>query len=424
MPVKWRSLGGTWLVAGGATAFVAAVFAHPLGLATQPAFGWKRQLLTVAGLVAVGLGTWLLAPAARGWRPRAEVTRAARGVARLAGEHRGLMALLGFAVAARVLVALSYWPGLLWGDSWSYANMAFQGAPVLAMPYPQSGYPLAIHLISLPGRNVAAIVTIQHLAGLLTGVLVYALLARLRAPRWAALVAAALVMLSASTVVLEQRVLSETFFSLALVGAAYLTLATRRGPAALALAALLIAWAVTLRTAGLFVIPVWLVYLLATRLDRRVLANALVFLALPLVSYAYWYHQGTGTFGFTQADGWFLYGRVAAIADCKHDPVPEETRGLCSTATLPPNRRSPADFVWDPDSPARHAYDMFDGDVARRKHGNATLRKFALTVIVHHPVDYVRVVGDDFVRFFTDAPTLRPEVGLAAGVARDTPAER
>jgi hypothetical protein len=424
---SWRPFVGTWLAAGGATAAVAALFAHPLGLATQPAFGWKRQTLTVAGLIALGAGAWLLAPEvrrARGWRPRAFAAQAARQVKSLAREHRAFTLVLLLAVAARALVALSYWPGLLWGDSWTYADMAFRGSPVLAAPYPQSGYPLAMHVISLPGRNVAAIVTVQHLVGLLTGVLVYALLVRLSAPRWAAVTAAALVLLSASNVVLEQRVMAETFFSLALVGAAFLTVASRRGPAALALAALLIAWAVTLRTAGSFVVPVWLAYVLAARVDRRVLANTAVFLALPLAGYAYWYHQGTGTFGFTQSDGWFLYGRVAAIADCKRDPVPEETRGLCNTATLPANQRTPADYIWDPNSPARRTYNMFDPDIAHRKHVNATLRQFALTVIVHHPVDYARVVSDDFARFFTDAPTLRPESGLAAGVARDTPLER
>jgi hypothetical protein len=422
----WRPFAGVWLAAGGSAAVVAALFADPLGLATQTAFGWKRQLLLVLGAAAIGVAAWLLAPAIRAARaaPPSSRENAVAKARRLHREHRGLGILLLLAVGVRALVAASYWPGLLWGDSWTYADMAFRGAPVLAAPYPQSGYPLAIHLISLPGRNVAAIVTIQHLAGLLTGVLVYATLVRLGARRRVALAAAALVLLSAGSVLLEQRVLSETFFSLALMGAAFLTVATRRGPAALALAALLIAWAVTLRTAGLFVVPVWLAYVLVARVDRRVLANTAVFLALPLAAYAYWYHQGTGTFGFTQSDGWFLYGRVAAIADCKHDPVPAETRGLCSTATLPPNRRTPGDFVWDPDSPARHAYDMFDSDLARRRHGNATLRQFAFTVIAHHPLDYARVVGDDFGRFFTDSPTLRPEVGLARNATKDTSVEQ
>ena len=274
-----------------------------------------------------------------------------------------------------------------------------------AEPYPSSGYPLAIHLISLPGRSLAAIATMQHLAGLVTGLLVYGLLVRLGTSRWAAVLAAALVLLDANRIVLEQLVLTETLFALALTGAAFLTVMRGRGPTALALAGALIAYAVTVRAAGLFAVPVWLVYLIWTRTSVRGLVAAVALLALPLVGYAFWYQRQTGTFGFDQADGWFLYGRVAAFADCRHDPIPAATRALCNFSRLPADRRDPSSFIWDPDAPARLAFNMFDPNVSRRKHDNAMLRAFAFAVIRDHPFTYATTVAKEFSWFFLDFPS-------------------
>ena len=72
------------------------------------------------------------------------------------------------------------------------------------------------------GRSLAAITVAQHLAGLVTGVLVYALILRLRLPRWLATAGAALVVLDAYAIALEQQVLAEAFFTLALVASFYL----------------------------------------------------------------------------------------------------------------------------------------------------------------------------------------------------------
>ena len=55
-------------------------------------------------------------------------------------------------------------------------------------------------------------------------------------------------------------------------------------------------------------------------------------LLLPLLAYASWHAADTGRFGLTQADGWFLYGRVGEIADCGNADVPPP-RGRCATAT-------------------------------------------------------------------------------------------
>ena len=77
-----------------------------------------------------------------------------------------------------------------------------------------------------------------------------------------------------------------------------------------------------MRTAALFAVPVWLAYVLWSHRSLRLVAPAAIGLALPLVAYSMWHAAETGRFGLTQADGWFLYGRVGEIADCGGADIP------------------------------------------------------------------------------------------------------
>ena len=62
----------------------------------------------------------------------------------------------------------------------------------------------------------------------MTGVLVYALILRLRLPRWLATAGAAVVVLDAYAIALEQQILAEAFFTLALVASFYLVVGRDR----------------------------------------------------------------------------------------------------------------------------------------------------------------------------------------------------
>ena len=126
------------------------------------------------------------------------------------------------------------------------------------------------------GRDLGTITIAQHLAGLVTGVLVYALMLRLRLPRWLATVGAALVVLDAYAIALEQQVLAEAFFTLALVAAFFFVVGRDRTPVSLAAGGLLLALAATMRTAALFAIPVWLVYVLWSHRALRLVAPAVL----------------------------------------------------------------------------------------------------------------------------------------------------
>lgn len=111
--------------------------------------------------------------------------------------HWPLLVVLAVAAVVRVAVAVAYWPAIFFGDSWAYLDLAYAGSPVGVAPDRPSGYPLLIDVLGLFGRSLGTITIAQHVAGLATGVLVYALALRLGLPRWLSTAAAAVVLLDA-----------------------------------------------------------------------------------------------------------------------------------------------------------------------------------------------------------------------------------
>ena len=72
-------------------------------------------------------------------------------------------------------------------------------------------------------------------------------------------------------------------------------------------------------------------------------------LELPL-SRTRWHAADTGRFGLTQADGWFLYGRVGEIADCGGADIPRAARPLCERNARD-RREGAAYHIWNADGP-------------------------------------------------------------------------
>ena len=355
---------------------------------------------------------------------------AASRLATLLRAHWPLAVVLGVAVAVRIAVAVAYWPAVFFGDSWAYLNLAFEGDPIAFAPDRPSGYPVVISLLSVFGRSLAVITIAQHVAGLVTGVLVYALMLRLRLPRWVATISAALVVLDAYAIALEQQILAEAFFTLALVASFYLVVGRDRGPVSLGASGVLLALATTMRTAALFAIPVWLAYVLWTHRSLRLLAPAAIGLAVPLVAYSMWHSAETGRFGLTQADGWFLYGRVGEIADCGDADIPRDARGLCARNERD-RREGAAYHIWNADGPARRVFGGMSREPATQERSNEVLREFALAIIRDRPGRYAELVWDDFMRYFdadeasrgnSDLAVQLPQFGRLVGlneVARD-----
>src|SRR5439155_16151413 len=138
-------------------------------------------------------------------------------------------------------------------------------------------------------------------------------------------------------------------------------------------------------------------YLLWIRPGWRPAAAAALAMVVPLLGYAALHDARTGTFGLTEWEGWFLYGRVAQLADCRHVDVPRRVRNLCPTAA--DKRLEGSDpnvfYLWDSRSPARRLY----GDPrsqAQNRLANDRLREFGVAVLRAKPLDYLHAVASDY----------------------------
>ena len=304
--------------------------------------------------------------------------------------HQGLVVLIGVAVLLRLLALVAYPHGLYFSDSWTYIDRAF-GPDHFASDRP-SGYPAAMWLLGLGNAHITFVVAVQHLAGLITSVVVYLLALRIGLPRWLALVAAAFVALDGWGLALEHTILAETFFTLAVVLSAYLVIGYDRLPFVAASGFLLFV-AMTMRTAGIFAVPAWLVYIAWRHGFGRRLVAGLVALVIPLAAYGVVYDHKTQGAGVGGASGWFMYGRVAQIADCSKFDPPADTRRLCQSSAQRAGH-GPNFYIWDTNSPARRVY----GDVGQLDSGRK-LAKFSRAVIRSEPLAYAGLVVRDFVRY-------------------------
>jgi hypothetical protein len=168
-----------------------------------------------------------------------------------------------------IVVAAAYWPGLLFFDSQGYLATARTTSWIpdrtwLSDPTHPLGYGLVLKSISWGRGSPRPRDDPSASRGLAVGALVYALCIRLGVRRLLATVAAGLVLLDGYAVVLEQFVLAEALFTLFVVLALYLVAVHPERRAALGASALLAA-ACLLRPVGLFVVPVFFLYLASER---------------------------------------------------------------------------------------------------------------------------------------------------------------
>ena len=317
----------------------------------------------------------------------------------VAGRHRTLAIVMAGAVLLRALSMMAYGPALFFSDSWAYLSMAWDGGLVKFAPDRPAGYPLIVHLLGPAGHALWPLVALQHLAGIATGVLVYALCLSRGVSRGLAAAAAALVVLAAAGIAVEQQVMPEAFFTLALTAALALAIWRPRDARAVAASGLLLAGAVTLRSAALFVVPVWGAWLAFARVGRRPLAAGAAAVLVPLALYAGAYHGAWGKWGFSAADGWFLYGRTAELARCDDLSLTAVQRRIC-VATERAGDRGAAFYLWSPASPANVAFGGLGPDQAHQRRSDEALGGLAKKVIRDRPAAYARMVATDFGRFF------------------------
>ncbi|MGI8328770.1 hypothetical protein ACRYCC_02325 [Actinomadura scrupuli] len=338
---------------------------------------------------------------------------AGRHTGRFARAHGAFAVVLVVAIALRVIVLLGY-PSVVWfGDSGTYLGAALHLVPSLIRP---SGYSVLLWLLR-PFHSLFLVAAVQHLLGVLTGVMVYALVrraARARWPdaRWPPGVLGALVtvpvLLDAYQIQLEQLLMADELFTFLMVAA--VTVVMWRPAAsgvitwrAASAAGLLMAFGALTRSAGLPLLIVLVVCLLVRlvrggglRAGWRPVCAAIVVFAIPMGAYVLWFHAAHKTYSLTRTDQIWLYGRTVDFADCTVMKPRPEVAALCRDG-LPRDPESAAawEALWGPSSAFRRIPEGVGGVEANRLAG-----EFARLAIQRQPGDYLKVIGRDTLRTF------------------------
>jgi len=315
----------------------------------------------------------------------------------------------GCAAALRVVVQLAYQPALIFPDSVRYLQYAhnFVTGGWASDWLRTSGYSLLL-IPAVLTHDLAVVAAVQHLLGLATAVLVYALLVHFGARRWLATLAAVPVLFDPLQLNIEQYILTDVSATFLLV-AALAVLVWRRdamGRKAPVLAGLLLAAATIVRESDLLVlIPAVLYLAVVFRPSRRLAARAVALLLLgflpPVLGYLGWVDVWYGRFDFVNYDSQFLYGRIAQFIDCTHLTLPSYERSLCPQQ--PPAQRDPNFYMWDPRSPQV----VFQAPPGMNK--GRIMQDFDRRVLEHQPLAYLKVVAGDVIYSFSPVRGAGPE---------------
>jgi hypothetical protein len=335
---------------------------------------------------------------------RGALTGRARRLPVALRRHWGFAVLLVLAAALRVVVFLAYQPALIFPDSVRYLQYAQHFADGRWTPdgLRQSGYSVLI-IPAVLLHDLWLISLVQHLVGLATGVLVYAVLVRFGVRTWVAAVAAIPVLFDPLELILEQYVLSDTWTVFLLVAGLVVLVWPRPGGGWRTAAAggLLLGVAVTFRDEDLvMIVPAALYVAVSLRSWRRMGALAGCFL-IPVGAYLGWFGATHPEPGFTTFSGAFLYGRVADFASCRGLNLPSYERPLCPAQ--PPAQRNADFYTWDPRSPQW----TFRPPTGMSR--DAVAQDFSLRILRHQPLAYAEAAARDFLFGFAPVRGAGPE---------------
>ncbi len=322
------------------------------------------------------------------------------------------------AVVLRLGSQVAYHPLLMqFTDAWAYLNLSrpfdVPTALVLAPERP-FGYPMVLAATwKAVGFHPGIVPLVQHLIGLATGLITYLLLRRWRFAPWLAAAAAAIVLWDLRIVALEQTLMPEVLFTGLTVAALALTVVGRHRPWLLFAAGLMLGATPTLRVVILATLPIWALYVLRRNWGHpTAIALALLGLAIPLGLYASANAGQTGRLGFSNASGYFLYGRVAHLADCDRMQPPADLRFLCQRVRPP--HGDPVFYIWRQESPVRQRFPGWGATAQQQRAQNELVGRFARLTIASDPVGYAELVARDLVRLFS----LQTIPGQETGVDR------
>jgi len=330
---------------------------------------------------------------------------------RAAGTLRGhwlFAALLVSGAAVRAVVSAAYLPALIFPDSVRYLQYAhnFAGGHWSVDALRQSGYSMLLILVALV-NDLWIVPLVQHLVGLATAMLVYAVLVRLGVRAWLAALGAIPVLFDPLQLVLEQYVLADVWTAFGTLAALVMLVWRRDQPGIrqAAVAGLLLGLAVTFRDEELIMIVPAAGYLLLTAKPWRQRARRLAALAgcffIPVAGYLGWFEASHGEWSFTSFSGAFLYGRVVDFASCQRLSLPGYEKPLCPAQ---PTAHRDADYYqWNPQSPQW----IFSPPAGMSR--DAAVRDFSLRILRHQPLDYAEAAGRDFLYGFGPVRGAGPE---------------
>lgn len=302
--------------------------------------------------------------------------------------HWTIAILVGFAAIVRVLVMVAYVPAFWYhGDSGEYILLSQDLHPHRLRPL---GYPVLLSVLA-PMGSFTVVVALQHLAGLALGVGVYALLRRRGLPRGVASLAAVPVLFDSLQLALEHFILTETLFTVLLVGAVGTLLWwDRPGVLACGAAGLLLAGAWFTRPVALAAAVPLVGYLVVRRIGIRPVAALVAAFAVPWAAVLLWVGDRPSTYG-PGSTSLFLYGRTAMIADCERLVLPPEQRDVCpvSKPDVPGSDRADW-YIWVYLGPRVYTEPPLD----------PVLQDFAVNVIRQQPGDYAAVVARETAPYF------------------------
>jgi hypothetical protein len=345
------------------------------------------------------------APARVRIRPAAaQVTPAA-----LWRHHRLFTVVVLVSLAPRIIAALGFRPALLIQDSFPYMEQGVHLTPL--SPLRPEGYPLFLQVLE-PFHSLLLVTALQHLMGIATGVIIYAVLRSRRLPAWGATLAAAPTLFDPRQIWLESSILADTLFQFVIVVAVVLLL-TRRAPRTwqTALAGLLVAWASVIRGNGAPIFVAVFIFLLIRRVGWRALLACVAAFAIPLAGYMLVFFSEYGQFTITDSTGLFAWSRTMSFADCAVIKPPPDLRPLCRDRqaghpagpapawSLPYllNERSPSDYLWAPD-----AWYRTDAHPGVNGYNNKLGEQFAIRAVEAQPLAYLKAVGEGVMLTFLD----------------------
>jgi hypothetical protein len=327
--------------------------------------------------------------------------------------------LLAMAAVLRAVVFVAYHPALIFPDSVRYLQYAhsFANGHWSVDELRQSGYSVLMIPVVF-AHDMWIIPLVQHLLGLATAVLVYAVLIHLGIRAWIAALAAIPVLFDPLQLILEQYVLADVWTVFLIVAALVILVwnapnqrgeETRTGRGLTwrraAWCGLLLGLAVTLRDEELIMIVPAAVFVAVTVRPGKQLAKHMAALIgcflIPVAGYLGWFDASHGELGFTTFSGAFLYGRVADFASCEGLSLPSYERPLCPTQ--PPALRSADFYTWAPQSPQW----TFRPPPGMSR--DAVVRNFSLRILRHQPLAYAGAVGRDFIYGFSPVRGAGPE---------------